>query len=67
MNKLEAQKFLLKELRALVHSFESLDGEFKGELLDTINTLIGRINCYLTDDDIKLEQLAVTDGLRENG
>lgn len=62
---LNQQKDALKKLRGhLAFSYE-IDEEYTVALIEQVNTLIGRINCYLTDDDKELESLAVIDGLRE--
>ncbi len=56
------QKSLLKKLRARVSS-SKLDDEFREEIVDLINTLIGRVNCYSTDDDEEVKKLAIKDDL----
>lgn len=59
------QKNHLKELRAQLDTVRSpIDDEYLEEIVETLETMIGRINCYLTDDDDELERLAFQDGLR---
>jgi hypothetical protein len=59
------QKNILKKLRADLESEDcELHVEFASDLIDQVNSLIGLINCYLTDDDVELGRLAVEDGLR---
>lgn len=58
------QKMILKALRKQIKSHKKLDTEFRRELIDVVNCLIGRINCYTTSDDKLLEQLAIEDELR---
>lgn len=57
------QKMILKKFRTICQNHTQLDSEFSGELIETINTLIGRINCYSTDDDSELKRLAIEDEL----
>jgi hypothetical protein len=58
----DQQKKILKRYRKeLLDSNNQLHVEFAGELVNQINTLIGRINCYITDDDKKLKRLADRD------
>ncbi len=61
---LNKQKTILKEFRLTLNSSYTLDDEYSEFLIDSIDTLIGRINCSLTDDDSELERLAEIDGLR---
>ncbi len=61
----EKQKTELKKIRKQLLSSEcELHIEFASELIETVNTLIGRINCYITDDDKEVERLAVVDKIR---
>lgn len=64
MNSFNRDKQILKQLRSdLVNKTPNLSHEFKDEVVETLNTLIGRINCYLTDDDGELEHLNKQDKL----
>lgn len=61
----QKQKKILKMYRdELLSSDSDLHVEFASEVIETLNTMIGRINCYMTNDDLELERLAVVDGLR---
>lgn len=61
------QRNLLKRIRTdLLDANCELHVEFASELIEAVNTLIGRLNCYSTDDDTELETMAVRDGIRKD-
>ena len=62
-DQLKDEKIKLKGLRTILKESALIDS-IKDELIEKVNTLIGRINCYLTDNDRALERLAKIDGLR---
>ena len=56
--KISQEKKKLKSLRSKV---EKLTFYGQDEVLTQINTLIGRLNCYLTDDNETLNKLCKKD------
>ncbi len=61
---LKKQIALLEMQRSQWRSNWQIDDEYKESVIETLNTMIGRICCYLTDDDTELEKLARKHGLR---
>jgi hypothetical protein len=63
---LNKDKATLKKLRALLNKgeFKKVNSTFISEIKEAVNSNIGLINCYLTDDNAQLKRLAKQDGLR---
>ena len=68
MQDLIEQKDVLKKLKNYldeVHFNDTyLDSQYVQELTNSINIIIGRINCELTDCDKELDQLCIQDDIR---
>lgn len=67
MNELDLlleRKSKLKDLRSNLLKSKDLEFDDLVEIVDTINCIIGRINCGITADDEKLEQMAIADKIR---
>lgn len=61
------EKEALKDLKQRLKTteFGNISPDHTFELIDSINMIIGRLNCELTDDDNMLEELAIRDKVRE--
>ena len=60
---LEIEKQALRSLKLALKStdWSNISLEHKLELIDLINTIINRINCYIEPDDKKLAEMRESD------